>query len=550
MVSRRVFLRLLSWGAAGLSAGQLSPALNPKEVTPDRTGPVEQAGKQTGSPKGQFDYYVSNLVDADLRKWRARLEDGEVHLAWETRHERQVRKFVIQHRLVSGTELKPPWSRIGAVEAQGTTVRTTQYRHVASADFAAGTHRFRLKQVDEEGRTETTDSISVQIGGFLTWRADNKSEGIALRWETIFPARTPREFVVEQKPVGKDEADWRVLGTVDAKADPSEPTAYQYEVDGLRPGGYHFRLKQVDESGRTTYTESVLVRASGFLKWNAESTLEGVVLRWETIFLEPPTETFVVEQKPSEENEADWRELGTVDGKEEASGPTAYQYKAESLEPGSHRFRLKRIDEGGMTTYTGPVSAQVDGLLEWAAKETANGIELRWQTAFAGTGDTFVVEHRRAKGKSGNRDTHWKALGHLPEEDGDDRTQYRYVATDLVPGEHRFRLKRVRASGETTHTESLTVQRSMESAVRMTPPSPNPIRNQATFSFAVREAQRVTITVYDVMGREVRTLYRGTPPAEENQTVRLQGRDLSSGIYFVRLVAGDHVKTRRVTVVR
>ena len=119
-----------------------------------------------------------------------------------------------------------------------------------------------------------------------------------------------------------------------------------------------------------------------------------------------------------------------------------------------------------------------------------------------------------------------------------------------MPGEHRFRLKRVRASGETGYSESLTVRRSMETAVRMTPPSPNPVQGQATFSFAVREAQRVTITVYDVMGREVRTVYRGTPPAEENQTVRLQGRDLSSGIYFVRLVAGDHVKTRRFTVVR
>jgi hypothetical protein len=539
MISRRLFLRLVSWSS--VSALLWDPA--------SAVALEEAPESQSPAPEPEFDYRVSTVRGlTDIDDWRAENAEEGVVLRWTTAFEYKIDRFVIEHQRPDQGKTGN-WERLTSITAKGTTLNAHEYRHVASS-LDVGTHRFRLKQVDEEGRTETTDSISVQIGGFLTWRADNKSEGIALRWETIFPARTPREFVVEQKPVGKDEAAWRVLGTVDAKADPSEPTAYQYEVDGLRPGGYHFRLKQVDESGRTTYTESVLVRASGFLKWNAESTLEGVVLRWTTVFFDPPVEKFVIEQKPSGREEAEWRVLGTVDGEDDPSGATAYRYEADSLGPGGHRFRLRRVDEDGRTTYTGPVSARVDGILEWEGKETTDGIELRWRTAFATPGDTFVVEHRRANGKSGNGDAHWKALGHLPEEDGDDRTQYRYVATDFVPGEHRFRLKRVRASGETTHTESLTVQRSMETAVRMTPPSPNPIRNQATFSFAVREAQRVTITVYDVLGREVRTVYRGTPPAGENQTVQLRGGKLTSGVYFVRLVADNHHRTRKFTVAR
>ena len=540
MISRRLFLRLVSWGT--VSAVLYQPSAG---ATLEKADDVSPRSSQSGT-----DYYVSTAGGvASVTDWSATKTEGDVVLEWKTDFEYKNDGFRIEHR---GPETRSmdAWETLGFVEGRGTTYRATQYRYVVSAPLSAGRHRFRLTQVGGEGGDRKTEARSVLIEGIVEWQAENTAQEITLRWRSIFTERTPRDFVVAQKPAGKNESDWRVLGTVDAKADPSEPTAYQYEVDGLRPGGYHFRLKQVDESGRTTYTESVLVRASGFLKWNAESTLEGVVLRWTTVFFDPPVEKFVIEQKPSGREEAEWRVLGTVDGEDDPSGATAYRYEADSLGPGGHRFRLRRVDEDGRTTYTGPVSARVDGILEWEGKETTDGIELRWRTAFATPGDTFVVEHRRANGKSGNGDAHWKALGHLPEEDGDDRTQYRYVATDFVPGEHRFRLKRVRASGETTHTESLTVQRSMETAVRMTPPSPNPVQGQATFSFAVREAQRVTITVYDVMGREVRTVYRGTPPAEENQTVRLQGRDLSSGIYFVRLVAGDHVKTRRVTVVR
>jgi hypothetical protein len=306
----------------------------------------------------------------------------------------------------------------------------------------------------------------------------------------------------------------------------------------------------VDEEGRTETTDPVSVSIDGILEWTAEDTGEGVTLRWEAIFFDRSPGTFVVEQTPAGKEEADWQELGTVEGTGDPASPTTYRYVADELPPGGHHFRLKRVDQKGRATYTNPVSVRANGILEWTGGETPDGIELRWRTAFATPGDTFVVEHRRENGENGKGNASWKTLEQLTEEGGDDRTQYRYVATDLVPGEHRFRLKRVRASGETTHTESLTVQRSMETAVRMTPPSPNPVQNQATFAFAVREAQRVTITVYDVLGREVRTVYRGTPPAGENQTVRLQGRDLSSGIYFVRLVAGDHVKTRRFTVVR
>ena len=73
---------------------------------------------------------------------------------------------------------------------------------------------------------------------------------------------------------------------------------------------------------------------------------------------------------------------------------------------------------------------------------------------------------------------------------------------------------------------------------------------RATLSFAVNERTRATVTVYNVLGQRVATLYEGTPTAGERRSLDLDARPLPSGTYLVRLEAGGHTRTRRVTVVR
>jgi hypothetical protein len=90
----------------------------------------------------------------------------------------------------------------------------------------------------------------------------------------------------------------------------------------------------------------------------------------------------------------------------------------------------------------------------------------------------------------------------------------------------------------------------MNAPVRLSAPAPNPVRHRATLSFAVKETQKTTVRLYNVLGQQVATLYRGTPTAEETQTIDLSTADLSSGIYIMRLQAGERTKTRRLTVVK
>ncbi len=63
------------------------------------------------------------------------------------------------------------------------------------------------------------------------------------------------------------------------------------------------------------------------------------------------------------------------------------------------------------------------------------------------------------------------------------------------------------------------------------------------------EAGRVTLAVYDALGREVARLVDGERPAGRYEVV-LDGAGLPSGLYLVRLTAEGFAQTRRVTLLR
>ncbi|MEP0548658.1 MAG: T9SS type A sorting domain-containing protein [Rhodothermales bacterium] len=79
---------------------------------------------------------------------------------------------------------------------------------------------------------------------------------------------------------------------------------------------------------------------------------------------------------------------------------------------------------------------------------------------------------------------------------------------------------------------------------------PNPFDQTTTLRFSVEEAQRVTLTLYDALGREVRTLFEGTPPAGVKQSVVLDGAALPSGVYTVRLEGAAFSESTRVVLLK
>lgn len=84
---------------------------------------------------------------------------------------------------------------------------------------------------------------------------------------------------------------------------------------------------------------------------------------------------------------------------------------------------------------------------------------------------------------------------------------------------------------------------------------PNPFNPTTTIQFELPVASRVTIDIYDILGRHVVGAYRNMPlPAGTHQFIwdatDAAGNSLASGIYFYRLQAGEFVKSRRMILLR
>jgi hypothetical protein len=86
------------------------------------------------------------------------------------------------------------------------------------------------------------------------------------------------------------------------------------------------------------------------------------------------------------------------------------------------------------------------------------------------------------------------------------------------------------------------------------PARPNPFAAGTEFSFSLPEAAEVSLRIFDLSGRYVRTLVSG-PRAAGLHHVRwdgrdARGRDVGNGIYFVRLQAAETSATRRLIRIR
>lgn len=78
---------------------------------------------------------------------------------------------------------------------------------------------------------------------------------------------------------------------------------------------------------------------------------------------------------------------------------------------------------------------------------------------------------------------------------------------------------------------------------------PNPFNPLTTIAFSVPEQVKVSLRVYDLLGREVETLLDDVvPPGEYHST--FDGAKYASGIYLYRLVAGNYVQTRKMSLVK
>ncbi len=78
---------------------------------------------------------------------------------------------------------------------------------------------------------------------------------------------------------------------------------------------------------------------------------------------------------------------------------------------------------------------------------------------------------------------------------------------------------------------------------------PNPFNPTTSIRYAIPTAELVNLQLYDINGRLVRTLFSDVQSPGFYEYV-LDGRGMSSGVYFYRLEAGSFTETKKMVLLK
>lgn len=125
-----------------------------------------------------------------------------------------------------------------------------------------------------------------------------------------------------------------------------------------------------------------------------------------------------------------------------------------------------------------------------------------------------------------------------------DRRAYSFTVGDVLPGRHAFRLKQVDFDGTFAYTHAVEATVEIPGRYVFEQAYPNPFITQAALRFGVNQTQTVSVGLYDVQGRLIDMLFEGTLEADLLQRIEVDGADLPSGVYFIRLTGDGFTTTR------
>jgi len=100
-----------------------------------------------------------------------------------------------------------------------------------------------------------------------------------------------------------------------------------------------------------------------------------------------------------------------------------------------------------------------------------------------------------------------------------------------------------------TNTEDEVIGSEIPTSFALDQNYPNPFNPQTTIPFDLRETARVTMAVYDMLGRQVGMLVDGTLQAGQHQ-VTWDAGDVPSGTYLVRMEAAGQTFTRTMILLK
>ncbi|MFA6470171.1 MAG: PQQ-binding-like beta-propeller repeat protein [Bacteroidota bacterium] len=198
-------------------------------------------------------------------------------------------------------------------------------------------------------------------------------------------------------------------------------------------------------------------------------------------------------------------------------------------------------------------------LVSFMAKLVPEGILLHWKTATEVNNHGFMVERKELDHQIiGSKDlftdkiiSQWTQISFI-EGSGTNNApkEYSFTDRDLSPGRYSYRLKQFDQDGRYKYSPSVEiVYTSVPLTSELSQNYPNPFNPSTVISYQIPVTSKVTLRIYDLLGREIATLVN-----EEQlpgwKKVQWNAKDVSSGVYFYKIITDSFVATKKLLLMK
>ncbi|MGE5363597.1 MAG: T9SS type A sorting domain-containing protein, partial [Bacteroidota bacterium] len=198
------------------------------------------------------------------------------------------------------------------------------------------------------------------------------------------------------------------------------------------------------------------------------------------------------------------------------------------------------ISEFSEFVIVSPSQALPVELTAFSAIQTGRNVLLNWQTQTELDNYGYEIERKSTQ-------SDWTKIAFI-KGNGTTNKVSNYSYTDNIGGQSgwvSYRLKQIDLSGNYKYYTENRVMLNSPSGYVLEQNYPNPFNPETNISFSIPADQNVRIVIYNQLGELVdRLLDENIKAGYHKVTWRPEG--LATGIYYVRLTAGDYISVRKI----
>jgi len=193
---------------------------------------------------------------------------------------------------------------------------------------------------------------------------------------------------------------------------------------------------------------------------------------------------------------------------------------------------------GTIISTVNPVPVELTSFTAIADK---NSVTLNWQTATETNNSGFEVQRKQAE---------WESIGFVNGEGTTtEENSYSFVDENLTAGKYQYRLKQIDYDGSFEYSKTVDVQVLSPTEYNLSQNYPNPFNPQTIIEYSIPAGEIVNLRIFNAAGEEIRTLVNEFK-AEGTHEVIFDAEELTSGIYFYEISAGEFNSVKKMILLK